>query len=276
METQDKFSYKVSRKDLAAIAVYNTGFQKCPPGYQWGPGQRDHYLIHYIISGKGTYTVDRQTYEVHAGEAFLAVPETLISYRADQKDPWNYCWVGFNGIDARTILNHSLFRNQKQSPVIPVDFGNEIEQSIHRMWDIRGLDFGTRIRMTGELYHLLSLFVTKAEHSSYADRYFSRAVDYIRKNYSSYTLSIEELSDVLGINRSYLYSIFRDNCGMSPKNYLTQFRMQQAKNLLVDTDLSIKSISYSVGYEDNMYFSKVFKGTTGLTPSRYRTLHRMK
>ena len=52
-----KNSYKVAEKELVSLSVYNVGFQKCDPLYQWGPGIRDHYLIHYIISGKGYYNL---------------------------------------------------------------------------------------------------------------------------------------------------------------------------------------------------------------------------
>ena len=46
-----KNSYKVTEKELVSLSVYNVGFQRCDSLYQWGPGIRDHYLIHYIISG---------------------------------------------------------------------------------------------------------------------------------------------------------------------------------------------------------------------------------
>ena len=52
-----KNSYKVTEKELVSLSVYNVGFQNCAPLYQWGPGIRDHYLIHYIISGKGYYKI---------------------------------------------------------------------------------------------------------------------------------------------------------------------------------------------------------------------------
>ena len=45
-----KYSYKIEENRLNALSVYNVGYQKCEPGYQWGPGIRDHYCIHYILS----------------------------------------------------------------------------------------------------------------------------------------------------------------------------------------------------------------------------------
>ena len=58
MNDQYKNSYKATAKELVSLSVYNVGYQLCDAGYQWGPGIRDHYLIHYVISGKGTYEVN--------------------------------------------------------------------------------------------------------------------------------------------------------------------------------------------------------------------------
>ena len=62
MEQNYKNSYVVTEKELVSLSVYNVGFQKCDSLYQWGPGVRDHYLIHYIISGKGTYQVKGKSF----------------------------------------------------------------------------------------------------------------------------------------------------------------------------------------------------------------------
>ncbi len=264
-----KRSYKVAEKELAAISVYNCGSQRCTPGYQWGPGRRDHYLIHYIISGTGTCTIGSTTYSVSPGQAFLTQPNTTISYRADDTTPWHYCWAGFSGIDAPLILRQTPFM-QQNTPVITVANGAQIQKSFKKIWLARGTTFDARVQMTGQLYAALALLITPEETETPAIRHFIRTVDYIKKNYFSYSLSVETLAENLGINRSYLYTVFKESCGLSPKTYLTRFRMKQASTLLIQSHLSITAISYSVGYEDNMYFSKVFKKVTGMAPSVYR------
>ena len=75
MNDQYKNSYKATAKELVSLSVYNVGYQLCDAGYQWGPGIRDHYLIHYIISGKGTYEVH---HEVHSLSAFFFLGYDLI------------------------------------------------------------------------------------------------------------------------------------------------------------------------------------------------------
>ncbi len=84
METDAfKYSYKTKLRENLGLTVYNCGFQKCTPGYSWGPGYRDHFLIHYVVSGKGVYAMDGKQYEIRAGDAFYCTPNRSIHYWAD-------------------------------------------------------------------------------------------------------------------------------------------------------------------------------------------------
>ena len=80
MELPFKHQYKTLVCEMTALGVYNVGAQKCVALHQWGPGVRNHYLIHYIVSGKGVFTVGDRTYHIRAGQAFLALPNTEIKY----------------------------------------------------------------------------------------------------------------------------------------------------------------------------------------------------
>ena len=62
-----KHSFKTDRRGELSLLVYNVGFQKCPPGYGWGPGVRDHYLLHYVLSGQGTYETEGRTFVLQYG-----------------------------------------------------------------------------------------------------------------------------------------------------------------------------------------------------------------
>lgn len=140
-----KNSYKVTEKELVSLSVYNVGFQKCDALYQWGPGIRDHYLIHYIISGKGTYRVAGQTYHLSGGDTFLVYPNTEVVYCADEQNPWEYAWVGFTGSDASMILKATDF--SPENPFIrDTPRGNDIHRQILHIYDARGNDSSTRWR----------------------------------------------------------------------------------------------------------------------------------
>ena len=135
-----KNSYKATKKELVSLSVYNVGYQKCDALHQWGPGVRDHYLIHYVISGCGHYEQNKKSYELHAGDAFLVYPNQEITYYADVDDPWEYAWVGFNGSDALSILNATDFT--KEHPYITdTPFGEQIRHQLMCIYEVRGNEF---------------------------------------------------------------------------------------------------------------------------------------
>lgn len=76
---------------------------------QWGPAIRDHYLFHYVISGKGRLVLNNTCYHIGRGDLFLIRPSVVASYAADMDEPWEYCWVGFNGTEAERIIGLTAF-----------------------------------------------------------------------------------------------------------------------------------------------------------------------
>ena len=81
---------------------------------------------------------------------------------------------------------------------------------------------------------------------------------------------MEDVAAYVGISRSHLFRSFQTYLGKSPKEYLSEYRIKQACHLLKETDLSVSAIAYSVGFENNLYFSKAFKKQKRVSPSEYR------
>ena len=267
-----KNSYIIPDKELLSLSVHNTGYQKCLPHHQWGPGIRDHFLLHYVISGKGYYKDKLCTYELNAGDIFLIFPFEEITYYADQNDPWEYAWVGFAGTDATTILNATAL--SLNSPILYQWKNREyIKRQLIHIYESRGSDLYSAIEMTGRLYTTLSGLIEEshipstAKHSAY-ENYMKKGLEFIQANYS-YPISIVDIADYIGISRSHLFRAFQETLGESPKEYLTNFRINQACILLTQSDLSVTAIGRSVGFEDNLNFSKAFKKATGFPPSLY-------
>lgn len=269
--TNYKNSYKVTKKELVSLSVSNVGFQKCDALHQWGPGIRDHYLLHYIISGCGYYCLNKQIYELHAGDTFLIYPNMEVSYYADKSNPWEYAWVGFAGNDASIILKATNFT--PQSPFIQnTPLGEQIRRQIFFIYDVRGNEFEHAVAMTGHLYTLLALFMHNAARPSSqnsANRYVQKGIEFISSNYWA-SITIEDIANYVGVSRSHLFRSFQTVLGQSPKEYLTNFRMKQACYLLENSDLSITAIANSLGFDNNLYFSKTFHKHKGMSPKEYR------
>ena len=98
------------------------------------------------------------------------------------------------------------------------------------------------------------------------------AKEYIAKHYMK-TLTLEETSKYVHLNASYLSIVFKKETGQNFSDYLTSYRIEMAKNMLRQSDMSIAAISEAVGYADSKYFSRIFTRLVGIKPSAYRTLH---
>ena len=270
-----KNSYYVQNLDLTALSVYNVGFQKCDPGFSWGPGVRNHYLIHYIINGKGTYTKKDQTFYLNAGDCFLVYPDVESMYQADQEDPWEYSWVGFAGVDAEPIVKAAGFTHEL--PLLrQISNGDTLNRQIHHIYDARGNTFSSSVEMSGRLYTGLACLLTNADtrtsETSYDD-YVKAAIDYMQSHYS-YRISIQEVADYVGVSRSHLFRAFQQCKQQSPKEYLTSLRIEEACRMLDDTHLSITVIANSLGFDNSLYFSKVFRKAMGCSPTEYAHRHK--
>lgn len=273
MEETYKYSFKAEKKRLSSLSVYNAGHQQCGPGYQWGPGVRNHYCIHYVISGDGYYEVKGKTMKLSAGDTFILYPDTTVKYYADMENPWEYVWAGFMGDDAESLIRATDF--SKEEPWIKKGRLPKklIQKQLETIYNVKGSEYESAVAMTGALYTLISTFMQYAEHDENTKNsqmvYVEKAKDYISTNYS-YPVTIEDVASYVGISRSHLFRSFQIYQHQSPKEYLIDFRIRRAAHLLRDTSLSIATIAYSVGFENNLYFSKAFKSKMQMSPSEYR------
>lgn len=274
-----KQSFKQNYTDNVEISIYNCGLQSCEAGYTWGPGARDHYLIHLITAGKGTYILNGKVYELGPGDIFLAKPNQLISYTADREDPWEYHWGGLqrrlckpSGTAASLPGGHACASLQDPE---------KIKKTLLNIYFSRGLESEKRGLMVGHLYLFIAELMQEAldaePHSaSSSSQYVINAIKYIQFNYF-HDVSIDDIAKAVGVSRSHLYRVFMANVGQSPIDYLTSYRISEACYLLKNSQLSIAEIAVSVGFFDQFYFSRVFKKTKGVPPSRYlASIHKEK
>ena len=95
-----------------------------------------------------------------------------------------------------------------------------------------------------------------------------KAVQFIQYNYSR-SIDVADIASHVGVSRSHLYRVFMRHLGVSPNEYLIRFRINEACSLLRKKRFSIGEISYSVGFQDQLYFSRQFKKLKGVSPSKY-------
>jgi len=253
------------------LIVYHYGLENCERSHSYGPALRDHFLLHYIISGSGTFECDGKSYTLHENQGFLICPDIITYYEASSNDPWVYTWVGFRGIRAEIFLKN--IKLDKYNPIFNCK-GDVIKKCFENIRDSSTYKFGYELRLQGYLSILLSELTEQSgpgltKGDGQKKNYIKKSIQYIETNYSR-SMSIESLAGYIGLNKNYLSTIFSELLGIPPQEYLIKYRVNRACKLLCNKDLTISEISRSVGYDDPLGFSKIFKQIKGVSPKAYR------
>lgn len=111
-------SHKFERKMISDFNFYSCGIQNCEPNYTYGPISREYYFIHFITSGKGTFTLNKKSFQLSAGQGFISPAKDLITYKASADDPWNYSWIGFLGTQ---VDQYVQLLCQQQNPIFELE-----------------------------------------------------------------------------------------------------------------------------------------------------------
>lgn len=267
-----KHSFKNTLKENLGLAVYNTGYQKCDGHHTWGPALRDHYLVHYVSGGRGTFVSGGRTYPLGQGEMFLIFPSQVAFYAADREDPWEYCWVGFNGTEAKRLLNLTGF--SRENPVLRPERPEVLKELLLHIYRSGGNTPAADAEMVGYLYlffaELIRLGGAQAPAGGTKD-YLAQAVRFIQFNYAG-DIGVEEVAAYAGVSRSQLYRTFQAGFGLSPHDFLQRYRINEACSLLRSRRLTVAQVAGSVGFNDPLYFSRIFKKLKGVSPTEYQRM----
>lgn len=262
------------------LYLVHCGIEQCAPGHSFGPRVRTEYHLHFVLKGKGVFQIKGLSFPLTEGSVFLVPPAIETFYFADNDNPWQYTWVSFNGTMAAHYMEQCGFSQDNyvlkysQNP-------QEFHTLTRKILDYHELTVANELRRIGYLYLILSLLTES--HSEYINSFNIRHYDYSQNTYVEHALQyisenyravhVQEIADYIGINRSYLTSIFKKHLNLSPQNYLMQFRLEKAADLLSNTEYSIQEIASSVGYQDPLNFSRSFKNYFSLSPKKYREQH---
>lgn len=253
------------------------GWQACPPSHSFGPDIKTVCVIHVVKSGRGTLHLGDRTFPVHENQAFFIPAKEITYYEADADDPWDYVWVGIDGLKASEFIESAGF--SLREPVRDITCGALIYEYVNQMLEARQLSYGNELKRNGLLMLCISALIedysstesaASASHYYPGEVYVKCAQDYIACHFHE-RIKINELADLIGVNRSYLTKNFKAIVGCSPQELLISLRIEKAKTLLKTTQLPINEIACAVGYSDQLTFSRLFKRSCGQSPRMYRS-----
>ena len=265
------------------LTVYQYGYEKCEPLHSYGPFVRNHYLFHYVISGKGMLSVTEENgssvYQIGPRSGFLIDPGRINVYCADQKFPWEYVWVEFDGLRARELMEEAGLSNDH--PVFhPVSdtAADKLRDEMLRLTQYP--DNSRPLGIIGQLYLIMDALIQgssnkkRLQGGKLSRFYAQEALSFIEQNYTL-PITVEDMANRCNLDRSYFGKVFKDMTGQSPQDFLIRYRMSKATTLLTSTSLSIGDISVQVGYPNQLHFSRAFRNIYGMSPRQYRQQNKL-
>ena len=254
----------------AEIIIDHVGHVSHLPGDSSMKDLRNHDILHYVVRGKGTFSCEGKTFLLRQGDLFLFPRNTLVSYKADGQDPWDMYYVGFFGEKADYYMNLlGLSKSCIALHDIPAElvlpyYQNMLEAARDQDVSLTSL-LGWFYLILGALMRRCGCSPDRAEP---IDLYHA-VVNYVGANLS-HPLRVAAIADMFHISQSRMFRLFKQNAGISPKQFCSRARMNYACTLIHQSLLSFKEISQLCGYEYESHFYKDFKKELHMTPAEFR------
>ena len=272
---QSHKDFKDKRQPLIVGSCGNyrlSSYTKMPT---YRPRGRLDYQIIYIASGKAYFHFDTPENEtiVPAGNVVMFRPKELQKYEYYGKDKTEVFWIHFTGSDVKNILRKYVFADKQR--VFSVGTSLEYERIFKRIIsELQKCQSDYEEMLMLLLRHLLIVFNRELtrEHvlkNEYMDREMELTVSYFSTNYNL-DINIEEYASSKGMSVSWFIHNFKKYTGETPMQFLTSIRITNAQILLETTTYSVNEISRIVGYNNPLYFSRIFHKRKGYSPQQYR------
>lgn len=230
-------------------------------------------MLHFIASGKGQYRIGQRTYPLSSGDFFLIRPNELITYQADEEEPWEYYWIGFSGSKVEELLALNGFSKEDHIGTIA---DTSFEEKLLAFMKADFFDDSQKLVNQANFYALFASFKVAAKPTlknisgNRKKKYRESFLLYVENNYYREDLSIEEISRSLFLHPAYFSQLIKEELGLTAADYLNLYRMNKASLLLITTDLIVEEISNAVGYQNRHSFSRAFKKRFHCSPTEYK------
>lgn len=236
-------------------------------------GRLDFQLL-YVASGKTHfYFEEGKDTVVSAGNMVLyrpKEPQKYVYYGSEQAEVY---WVHFTGSNVRNILKSYGITNDMR--VIPagtlLEYSRIFKQMIQELQQCRAGYEELLAMLLRQIFIIINRQLTKEStlKSDYLDSEMELALEYFNTNYNK-DLNIEDYAASRGMSVSWFIRTFKQYAGTTPMQYIVALRITNAQMLLETTNYNVTEIGNFVGYDNPLYFSRIFKKQKGFSPSEYR------
>lgn len=234
-------------------------------------GRVDYQLI-YLVDGKGYFEIDGRTREVQKGSIIVYPPHYPQYYSYYARDCTELYWIHFTGFSAGSCLeNTGLLKH----PVLQIGISEVFIELFEKIiLELQSKKPNCTSMASAYFLQLLAsmgrqLILSSNENSSAASNVIKRVLAKLHMKYNE-SFSVRSLAGECNLSLYRFIHKFKAETGMTPVEYITRIRINEARKLLTGSSLNIAEVSSIVGYENPLYFSRVFKKVTGISPSLYK------
>jgi AraC-like DNA-binding protein len=234
-------------------------------------------IFKYCIRGTGWCELPGNRFEVRPGDLLVVPQGQPHAYGAHPDRPWTIHWCHVMGDDVPHLLEE--LGTSAERPVVHLGQSATLVGLFEELRQTLGASCSTPTVLYGSqlLGHMLGLMIRLRREAVRepldAHGRVLASVAYM-KDHLERSLELDTLASMAGLSPSHYSALFRTLTGHPPKHYFTRLRMARAEELLTTTSDSVKLISYRLGFEDPLYFSRVFRLLNRMSPSQFRQLRR--
>lgn len=254
-----------SKKSPFAVTLAGITYED--PSYTITRINSDIFTMEYVISGKGHIVVNGKEYNTEAGDSYLLPCRQNIRYYSDSNNPWRKIWFNAEGI---FLSETARIFGLNDRIVFPSVNTLEYFKKILKICGNKELSANEINTKCSAVFTELIMFISNTTNNS--DTVSDEAMTL--KNYIDFhieeNISIKTLAELIFRSESQTIRIFKKNFNITPYDYLLESKINRAKTIILNTNLSIKETSYRLGFSDEHYFSNIFRKKTGLSPTEYR------
>ena len=278
-----------ARDEKFGLTVNTVGFQPIPPhtlypstehpkNYYFKPGKGrilSEYQIVYISKGKGYFTSETtKRTSISKGQAILLFPGQWHTYCPLKETGWNEYYIGFEGKIIDNIVSNGFMTPENQVLDVGVneDLVSLFSTAIRVAKEDKG---GTQQYLAGIVFNIIGTILSLAQNKNFESRESAQKIERAKiimiENINK-SLDIKGIATNMGISYSLFRKVFKEYTGYAPAQYFQELKLRTAKELLAETNNSIKEIAYELNFSSYEYFLSFFKKRVGSTPMEYRNI----
>ncbi len=233
------------------------------------------YQLLYITKGEGNFeSASCKTTRVTAGEIILLFPGEWHTYQPSKNKGWDEYWIGFNGNFTDNLFINNFIN--KKNPIIHIGFNEQVIALFKQGIEIASYQkTAYQQLLAGIISHLIANIFYIEKNNAFRDKEIITLIEKARmimRANSEENIAPQEIANSLNISYSWFRRIFKQYTGFSPSQYQMEIKIQQSKDLLNSSTMSIKEIAITLNFLSTSYFVTFFKSKTGITPSEYREM----